>query len=63
MPRLEPVNGDPLEPIDPCHAGQLVRLIGAQVRDVDEILDIGLVITLDSEEQAPGAQAGSESGR
>lgn len=47
MPRIEPTDGGPVEPADPCHAGHLVRLLGDPVHDVDEILGVGLVITLD----------------
>ncbi|MCF2530935.1 hypothetical protein [Yinghuangia soli] len=48
LPRIEVVGGQPVEASDPCYAAHLVRLLGAPVRDVDEVLDLGLVITLDS---------------
>ncbi|WP_436771525.1 hypothetical protein [Yinghuangia sp. YIM S09857] len=48
MPHVEAVGEAPMAPADPRHAGHLVRLLGEQARGVDEILDVGLVVTLDS---------------
>lgn len=47
MPHVEALGEAPVAPDDPRHAGTLVQLLGERVRGVDEILDVGLVITLD----------------